>query len=241
MVEQATAVTRVIVESNSGPGYTASAPAPDGPVLALLQESLQHGETDEIAWMVNRHRDEALVVNRVTGQVWMRELDERWAPVPTVVEAPPEITIARLLVHAQVTVDELAAPIRDGLVREVGVVLQTAHAHALHVLGVREAVIADRLRQVREALAAGFRQPHRIVMVVEDLEALVASFHADAEMEPGGPKQLKYRYGAAGAVQRGAGRHAFPHVYPDRFTPAEDLRVMRAGQRPGQRFAVVPC
>lgn len=196
-----------------------------------------------ITYRANPAAPSARVTNQDTGESWARGLSGRWRPLNGRA-VQPSLRLGLLLLDPNATAGQAAREIRQtispwGALLERGreVALRRAADMPPDVTG-RVEVLADRVRVLLEGTEVG---AHRIVMEVDDADAMAASLDADADLSGASPLCLGLRAHAAAVRKAGRVRVVLPDVYAVRLEASDRLIALRGQCRPGQVFVVEPC
>lgn len=195
-------------------------------------EAIERARTVGTAVWTRETDGRVTMVDIVTGDRWVRELDGRWRPLRP--EPPAARSIVDLLVLGA-PAEQITVLLRP-LMRPWGEVLDDAAAQA-RAAGVD---VAEQRDQVAALMSAADPTPHKIIHVVTHRDAYVASWYACASM-PDAPVWWRdhCRQVAAQAAREGA-PETLVGVWPTRYDAVRELAVMRPGQRPGQHWRVEP-
>lgn len=175
------------------------------------------------------------LTNTRTGASWVRDVPGRWRPARPAASAARQ---AAELLADEDQVDAVCALLRQQF-RPWGELLEAAVEAAVDA-GVNPATVRAGKRRVAERMNATERRPHRVVRVVEDVEALAASWYADAAAAVDPAWAVYCREQARQAEVMGEGVF-LAGVFDDRAMALVELVKQRDMERPGQSWRVEPA
>lgn len=208
-----------------------------GPVwVAQMKAEMGVGQPDrlgDVVWMPTDDGRAITLVNERTRASWVRDEPGRWRLrgwTPVTVAA----RIGVLLRKLDDQVDAVAALLRQDI-RPWRELLEQGAQAAIDMGGNRSWVRFGE-RKVAELMYVTEGQAHRVVLVVDDVQALAGSWYADAAaaVDPvwGEHCRREARQAEAGEFPVG--------TYADRATAVLEAVKLRDGQRPGQSWRVEP-
>lgn len=181
----------------------------------------------------------AVVINRETGYRWQRRPHKtagQWWWQVSPARAGATRRTAGLLAHPDTTIGDVAASLRLALAEPWQTLLQRAEGLARDELGVSRGRIDHVGVNVRAVMEASELLPHRVLMVVDDPDALAASYRADAALAGGYVESFAFRHSAR---QQSEGPTVMTPPAPRGELVPELLRLFE-DCRPGQRYVVEP-